>query len=73
MPKKTSESKRYNMVLPNNLYEQIKQAAETRGMTVVEMLRKFIKIGLLAIELQDKPEAALIIREGNTERQLYII
>jgi hypothetical protein len=75
MATKMPESKvyRYNLALPKELFDELKGAADDRGMTVVEMLRKFIKLGLLALDAQDKPGSALIIREGDTERQIMII
>jgi hypothetical protein len=74
MATKLPESKvyRYNLALPKELFDDLKGAADERGMTVVELLRKFIKIGLLALDTQDKPGSALIIREGDTEKQIMI-
>jgi hypothetical protein len=72
MSKVNTESKRYNLVLPEILYEELRQEAETRGVPVVELLRKFIRIGLLAVRIQDEPGSALIIREGDSERQILI-
>lgn len=63
---------RYNLALPKELFDELKKAADEKGMTVVEILRKFIKLGLLILEIQDKPGSALIIREGDTERQILI-
>ena len=75
MAAKLSESKvyRYNLALPKELFDELKVAADERGMTVVEVLRKFIKFGLLALDTQDKPGSALIIREGDTERQIMML
>lgn len=75
MAAKSSESKvyRYNLALPKELFDELKGAADERGMTVVEVLRKFIKLGLLALETQDTPGSALIIREGDTERQIVML
>jgi hypothetical protein len=75
MATKLPESKvyRYNLALPKDLFDELKGAADERGMTVVEVLRKFIKLGLIALDTQDKPGSALIIREGDAERQIMII
>jgi hypothetical protein len=40
---------------------------------VVELLRRFTRLGLLATQLQERPDAALLIREGGTERQLLLL
>ena len=75
MAAKLKEAKvyRYNLALPQELFEELKDAAENRGTTVVEMLRKFIKLRLIVLEAQDKPDSALIIKEGDTERQIMIL
>jgi len=72
---KSTEPKiyRYNLALPKELFDELKDAADERGMTVVEVLRKFIKLGLLALETQDTPGSALIIKEGDTERQIMML
>ncbi len=72
MAKRSNELKRYNLVLPTELYNDIKQAADKENTTVVDLLRKFIKIGLLVLETQEEPGSALIIREGDTEQQILI-
>ena len=75
MTNKTSETKvyRYNLALPRDLFDELQFAADKRGMKVVEILRKFIKLGLLALDIHDTPGSALIIREGDTERQIMIL
>jgi hypothetical protein len=75
MAANSTESKlyRYNLALPKELFDELKNAADERGMTVVEVLRKFIKLGLLALETETKPGSALIIREGDTERQIMML
>ena len=75
MLNKRSDAKiyRYNLALPNELFEELKMVADEKGISVVEMLRKFIRLGLLALQIQDKPGSALIIREGDTERQIMIL
>lgn len=75
MAAKSSKSKlyRYNLALPKELFDEIKDAADERGMTVVEVIRKFIKLGLIALETQDTSGSALIIREGDTERQIMML
>ena len=64
---------RYSLALPTDLFEELKLAADKRGMTVIEVLRKFIKLGLIVLETQENLGSALIIREGDTERQIMII
>jgi hypothetical protein len=70
---KDSGLKRYNLVLPEKLFEDLQQLSDRRHTTVVELLRKFIKLGLaITAQLEDNPDAALIIRVGETERELML-
>lgn len=63
---------RYNLALPLDMFNELKTAAKDNGITVVELLRKFIKLGLYVLRMQGKPDSTLIIREGNNEKQIII-
>lgn len=67
------EIKRYNLALPKALFDEVQRIADARQTTVVDLLRRFIRLGLLAIYLEDKPDAALIIREGDSEREVLLL
>jgi len=73
MANTTRNVKRYNLVLPEELYEEVQRVALEQHTTVVELLRKFIKLGLLAVDIENTPDAQLIIREGEKERQLVLL
>jgi ATP-dependent Clp protease ATP-binding subunit ClpA len=65
--------KRYNLALPEELYDEVQALADRQQTTVVELLRRFIRLGLLATEIQQRPDAALIIREGDREREILLL
>jgi hypothetical protein len=65
--------KRYNLALPSDLFDEVQKIADNQQTTVVEVLRKFIKLGLVVAKLENDPDAALIIREGNTERKVLLL
>jgi len=65
--------KRYNLVLPEAIYAEVEKVAESRGTTVVEVLRKFIKLGLLAVKVEETNGSALLIREGDTVREIILL
>jgi len=67
------DTKRFNLVLPNDLVKRVQKIADEEHTSVVEILRRFIKIGLLAVEIQKKPGAALILREGDDEKQILLL
>ncbi len=65
--------KRYNLVLPEELFNAVQALADKRQTTVVELIRRFIKLGLIAAKLEDTPGAALIIREGDEEQRIVLL
>jgi hypothetical protein len=65
--------KRYNLGLPEDLYEELRRVADERQTTVLALLRSFIKLGLLAIELENTPDATLLIREDGKEREIMLL
>jgi len=70
---KANETKRYNLVLPQVLYDELEAVADRKKITTVELLRRFIKLGMLTIAVEDKPDTKLIIREGKKERQIIFV
>ncbi|MEK7500751.1 MAG: hypothetical protein AAB642_01340 [Patescibacteria group bacterium] len=66
------KKKRYTLVLPDELFEQLQQVATDRDTTVVAILRQFIKLGLLAVQLKKSDSAALLFREGETEQRIRL-
>lgn len=68
--KRKSDNKRYHLVLPNEMYSQVELIADKHAVNVSDVFRRFIKLGLKAIELEEEPESALIIREDGKEREL---
>ena len=66
--------KRYNLVLPEELFAKVQELAEKRGVTVVEILRRFIKLGLLVAQSEDAPDMTfVVIREGGSEREVILL
>ncbi len=66
--------KRYNLVLPAPVYEEIKTIAEQRQITIMELMRKFIKLGFIASAAEEAPGTELILREeGKTDKKLVLV
>ncbi len=65
--------KRYNLVLPEELYGELQSIAEKRKTSVVDILRMCIKVGILVDKIQDKPNASIVVREGNKEKELILL
>jgi hypothetical protein len=73
MAQEGTSTRRYNLVLPEELYDEVRHLAKKNNTTVVELLRKFIKLGLLAVRIQDDPSSALLIRDGETETKVFLL
>jgi hypothetical protein len=69
----TNTAKRYNLVLPEELYNEVQALAERRGTTVVEVFRRFIRLGLLIAKAEEAPDMELILRKGDKEQQLLLL
>jgi hypothetical protein len=69
----TQGLKRYNLVLPEDLFREVQALAEHRHTTVVELFRKFIKLGLLVMKAEESPDAVFLIRVGEKERQVVLL
>lgn len=67
------ELKRSNLALPDTLFQEVQELANRQHTTVVELIRRFIKLGLLATQIQERPDAALLIREGEKEREIILL
>ena len=65
--------KRYNLALPEELYGELQNLAENEHTTVLEIIRRFIKLGLIAVDVQNDPKSKLVIHEGKRQRELAFI
>lgn len=68
-----AQLKRYNLALPEDLFREVEELAGREHTTVLEVLRRSVKLGVLAARIQETPDAAIIIREGTIERQLVLL
>lgn len=66
------KKKRLNLALPEPLYEKLASLANERDVTVTELLRAFIKLGLVIIEFEDK-EQGLYMKEEDTYQKVILI
>ena len=64
------EMKRYSLELPVELFNEVRQIAHEQHTTVVEVIRKFIKLGLA---IEKTPDNALYIREGSSLCRLMFL
>jgi len=64
--------RRLNFELSQALYDELQRVATSRGTSVSHLLRAFIRLGLKVVQVEDHPGAALILREGDREREIVL-
>ncbi len=63
----------YHLILPDELIDALRQIAVSRNTSMIDVLRRFIDLGLRTIEIEEQPGAALIVREeGKDEREITL-
>lgn len=65
--------KKYQIVVPKSLFEEIEKLADSRQTTVIDIIRRFLKLGLLTARIENTPNAGLFIREGDNEREIILL
>ena len=70
---RTKNVKRYTIVLPEDEYVELQNVADRRNITILELLRRFIKLGILMDEAEQNPDAKILIQEGETEREVIFL
>jgi hypothetical protein len=55
--------KKFTLLLPEVLYEKVRQQAEKQGTSIKEIFRQYLKLGLIASEIEEDENTDLIIRE----------
>ena len=68
--KTTKEIKRLNIAVPKGLYDMLETTSQERHATITETLKRYIKLGVMVDKVDQTPGAALLIREGMTEREI---
>ncbi len=69
---KPKTTKRYPLVLPTEVFEEIVALAKEHKITVAEVLRRCVALGLVAGEVERQPDSALLIRDANGMREIEV-
>jgi hypothetical protein len=63
------ETRRFNVVLPAELLNQLQEVAHENHTTTLDLIKRFVKLGLLVVRAEKDPDLEFLIRErGVTER-----
>jgi len=81
MPKKNKHNNkpsttgfyRYQLAVPQVIFATLKEVAKDQDVTIVDLLRDYIKIGLWVSKVSKDPTTELILRKGGKETQLLLL
>lgn len=65
--------RRYSLILPDPIYEQLNDIADEKGTTMAELIRRFIGLGFLAMKTSNDPDSELLLRNGDTIRGIILL
>lgn len=68
-----SMNSRYCISMTDRLYGKIQQEAQRWDSTPTDLIRRFIRLGLLAAEYEKNPAKRLIVEDENGQRELLLM
>lgn len=54
---------RYTLAMPADLYNELRRIAERESVTIKDVVRQCLKVGLIAAQIDEDPSRELIMRE----------
>lgn len=69
---KDEEEKRFNLVMPMEMYGAIHEIAKDHKLSVTSLLLRFSKLGIMASDVSREPDGAIIFRKGDKERKVIL-
>jgi hypothetical protein len=51
----------------------VERLAQRQNTTVVEVLRRFVKLGLYVTAVQESPDGAVLVRQDGREREIVLL
>lgn len=61
--------KRYSLVVSEHLFNEVQRTAEEEHTSIVDLLRRYIKLGLYIAKMTSNPEVQIIIRKDGREQE----
>ena len=66
-------SKRYNLVLPEELFNAVQAVAKEEGTAFVTVLKRFLRLGLVATEAMKKHDGKLLLKQGANVKEIFLL
>jgi len=62
----------YNLQIPTDTYNNLKEIAEQEGTTIADLLRRATKLLLFVRSIKDDPDAQLLVKQGSEIREIVV-
>lgn len=62
--------KQLTLSLPESLFADMQEIANSEGITITQLMKKFIKLGLIATEASKDPDKAILIKDASGKKEL---
>lgn len=69
----TSKTKRYNLVLPMEQYKKLEKTASDRNISVVDVIRMYLRVGEIVDRNQNNPNGGVFILEHDKYKQIIVV
>jgi hypothetical protein len=66
-------TKRLNLLLPAEISEQLQDVADFWGVPMTSAVNRLLRAGLLLWEVDQSPDSAILIREGDKTERLHFL
>jgi hypothetical protein len=73
MSKEPQGKKRYSLVVAEDLFDELQELAEQKDTSVVELIRKFIRLGLIVSKAENSPDTTFLLKKGDEVQQILIV
>jgi len=67
-----SATRRYHLAVSEDLMQALQDVAKRQGVSVADVLRKFIKLGLFIDRLEGRSDVEILIKEGEQYQRLIL-
>jgi hypothetical protein len=66
------KDKVFTIRIPDVVYKELQQEAEKRDLNTADLIRKFIRLGLIAVSDSEK-DPKLMLKDGENLRPVWIL
>lgn len=64
---------RYYLTVSDKQGQSLREIADDRGVSVVNVIRTCIRVSLMLYALSKEPDTKVIVRESGQDRELFLI